>query len=96
MLNISLPDQVQSFVEERAITAGFNSANDYVYHLIVREQERIAQQERVESLLVEGLESGEPIEVTADWWEQKRVHLSLMNNHGVATQLDVSVLGEQS
>lgn len=75
MLNISLPDQVQTFVEEQAIAAGFNSANDYVYHLIVREQERIAQQAQIESLLIEGLESGEPIEATDDWWEQKRTRL---------------------
>jgi antitoxin ParD1/3/4 len=75
MLNISLPDQVQTFVEEQAIAAGFNSANEYVYHLIVREQERIAQQERIESLLVEGLDSGEPVEATDDWWEQKRTRL---------------------
>jgi antitoxin ParD1/3/4 len=75
MLNISLPDQVQMFVEEQAIAAGFNSANEYVYHLIVREQERIAQQERIESLLIEGLESGEPVEATDDWWKQKRTQL---------------------
>ncbi|MGJ3246649.1 MAG: ribbon-helix-helix domain-containing protein [Elainellaceae cyanobacterium] len=75
MLNISLPDQIQMFVEEQAIAAGFNSANEYVYHLIVREQERVAQQERVESLLLEGLDSGEPVEATDDWWEQKRNQL---------------------
>jgi antitoxin ParD1/3/4 len=75
MLNISLSDQVQTFVEEQAIAAGFNSANEYVYHLILREQERIAQQKRIEPLLVEGLESGEPIEATDDWWEQKRTQL---------------------
>lgn len=75
MLNISLPDQVQTFVEEQAIAAGFNSANEYVYHLILREQERIAQQERIESLLLEGLESGESVEATEDWWEQKRTQL---------------------
>jgi antitoxin ParD1/3/4 len=75
MLNISLPDQVQTFVEEQAIAAGFNSANEYVYHLILREQERVAQQERIESLLLEGLESGEPVEATDDWWEQKRTQL---------------------
>jgi antitoxin ParD1/3/4 len=75
MLNISLPDQVQSFVEEQAIAAGFNSVNEYVYHLIMREQERIAQQQRIESLLLEGLESGEPVEATDDWWEQKRIQL---------------------
>ncbi|MGV0026464.1 ribbon-helix-helix domain-containing protein [Phormidesmis priestleyi] len=75
MLNISLPVEVQAFVEAQAIAAGFNSANEYVYHLILREQERIGQQERIESLLVEGLESGEPVEATDDWWEQKRTQL---------------------
>jgi antitoxin ParD1/3/4 len=75
MLNISLPDQVQPFVEEQAIAAGFNSINEYIYHLIVREQERLDQQERIESLLIEGLESGEPIEATDDWWKQKRIQL---------------------
>ena len=76
MLNISLPDQVQMFVEEQAIAAGFNSANEYIYHLVVREQERIAQQERIESLLLEGLDSGEPVEAADDWWEQKRTQLA--------------------
>ncbi|EKQ69203.1 hypothetical protein OsccyDRAFT_1825 [Leptolyngbyaceae cyanobacterium JSC-12] len=75
MLNISLPDQVQTFVEEQAIAAGFNSANEYVYHLILRERERVAQQERIESLLLEGLESGEPLEATDGWWEEKRSQL---------------------
>ncbi len=75
MLNISLPVEVQAFVEAQAIAAGFNSVNEYVYHLVLREHERIVQQERIESLLVAGLESGEPIEATDDWWEQKRTQL---------------------
>jgi antitoxin ParD1/3/4 len=29
----------------------------------------------IESLLLEGLESGEPVEATDDWWEQKRTQL---------------------
>ncbi|NMG09489.1 hypothetical protein [Brasilonema sp. UFV-L1] len=32
-------------------------------------------QEHIEELLIEGLESGEAIEVTDEWWEQKRTHL---------------------
>jgi antitoxin ParD1/3/4 len=75
MLNIVLPDQILAFVEEQATAAGFNTANEYVYQLILREQERLSQQKRVESLLLEGLESGEPIEATDDWWEQKRIQL---------------------
>jgi len=53
MLSISLPDQIQPFVEKQAIAAGFNSANEYIYHLVLRQQERIAQQEKIESLLVD-------------------------------------------
>jgi antitoxin ParD1/3/4 len=75
MLNIPLPGQIQAFVEEQAIAAGFNTASEYVYQLILREQERLSQQKRVESLLLEGLGSGEPIEATDDWWEQKRDQL---------------------
>jgi antitoxin ParD1/3/4 len=75
MLNIVLPDQILAFVEEQTTAAGFNTANEYVYQLILREQERLSQQKRVESLLLEGLESGEPIEATDDWWEQKRIQL---------------------
>ncbi|NJL20210.1 MAG: type II toxin-antitoxin system ParD family antitoxin [Leptolyngbyaceae cyanobacterium SM1_3_5] len=67
MMNIALPDQILAFVEEQAIAAGFSSASEYVYHLILREQERIVQQQRVEALLLEGLDSGEAIEATDDW-----------------------------
>ncbi|MBE9100077.1 ribbon-helix-helix domain-containing protein [Vacuolonema iberomarrocanum] len=75
MLNISLPDQVQAFVEEQAKAAGFDSPSDYVYQLIVWEQERMAQQERIESLSLDGLNSGESIEATDSWWDQKRAGL---------------------
>ncbi|MBD2460670.1 type II toxin-antitoxin system ParD family antitoxin [Oscillatoria sp. FACHB-1407] len=75
MLNVTLPDQILAFVEEQATAAGFSTVNEYIYHLILREQERIAQQEQIESLLLEGLDSGEPVEVTDDWWTQKRDQL---------------------
>ncbi len=71
MLNMALPDQILAFVEQQATAAGFNTASEYVYQLILREQERLAQQKRVELLLLDGLESGEPTEATDDWWEQK-------------------------
>jgi antitoxin ParD1/3/4 len=73
MVNIALPDQILAFVEEQAIASGFSNASEYVYHLILREQERIAQQQRVQALLLEGLDSGEAIEATDDWWEQRRI-----------------------
>ena len=63
MLNISLPDQVQPFIEEQATAAGFNSVNEYIYDLILREQERITQQKQV----VEPLEDTPKYQVLADF-----------------------------
>jgi antitoxin ParD1/3/4 len=79
MLNMALPDQILAFVEEQATAAGFNTASEYVYQLILREQERLSQQKRVELMLLDGLESGEPIEATDDWWGQKRAQLERMH-----------------
>ncbi|MEO0377905.1 MAG: type II toxin-antitoxin system ParD family antitoxin [Cyanobacteria bacterium P01_A01_bin.17] len=75
MLNISLPEEVQPFLENQAAAAGYGSLGEYVHHLILLEQERLAQQARIEMLLSEGLESGEPTEATDDWWKQKRAQL---------------------
>lgn len=47
------------FIEEQTTTIGFNAPSEYIYHLILREQERLIQQEQLESLLLEGLERGE-------------------------------------
>lgn len=72
MLNISLPDNLEVVIAQQAEQAGFDTATDYLVHLVLREQDRLSQQDRIEALLVEGLESGEPIEATDEWWEQKR------------------------
>ena len=71
-LNISLPETIQSFVEQQVAQGGYSNANEYILHLILQEQAKAA---RVEALLLEGLDSGEPVEVTDDWWEQKRIQL---------------------
>lgn len=75
MLNISLPDQLQAFVEAQAQATGMGSTSEYICQLILQEQARIAQQVRVEALLLEGLDSGDGIEATDDWWDQKRTRL---------------------
>jgi antitoxin ParD1/3/4 len=80
MLNISLPNQIIDFIERQAIADGFNTPSEYVFHIILREQERIEQQQqRVESLLIEGLGRGESVEVTDDWWNSKRAALDALH-----------------
>ncbi len=45
MLSISIADQVQPFVEQQSMAAGFTTVNDYIHHLIMREQTRLEQAE---------------------------------------------------
>jgi antitoxin ParD1/3/4 len=73
-LNISLPDDLRAFIDEEIAKGGYSTASEYIRHLI-RQARKQAEQERLEALLLEGLESGEPIEVNDDWWEEKRAQL---------------------
>jgi antitoxin ParD1/3/4 len=79
MLNISLPDRAIDFIDKQTIVDGFSTPSEYVFALILREQERLEQKERVESLLIEGLDRGAAIEVTDDWWSQKRANLARLH-----------------
>ena len=71
-LNLPLPDSVQKFINEQVASGGYSNAAEYILHLIRQEQARAL---RVESLLLAGLDSGNSVEITDDWWEQKRTHL---------------------
>ncbi len=71
-MNIALPDNLKDYVLGRVAEGGYTSASEYVRELIRSDQKRKAQ-EKLESLLLEGLESGEAREFTAeDWAELKR------------------------
>ena len=73
-LNISLPESMGDFISEQVTTGGYSTASEYIRHLIRQELERVAKA-KLETLLLEGLDSGEPIEITDEWWEQKRTEL---------------------
>jgi len=71
-MNISLPDPLKAFVEAQINEGGYSSASEYVCALIRADQQRQAE-ERLEALLLEGLNSGEPSAMTAaDWQEIRR------------------------
>jgi antitoxin ParD1/3/4 len=58
-LNISLPEALKEFVHERVAEKAYSNPSDYVRALI-REDQRRRAEEKLEQLLLEGLESGEP------------------------------------
>lgn len=73
-LNISLPEGLREFVDEQVKSGGYGTASEYIRELIRQDQKRAAD-EKLEALLLEGLDSGEPIEVTPEYWEKKRREL---------------------
>ena len=61
-MNISLPEPLKEFVDGQIASGRYSSASEYVRELI-REDEKRKAEERLESLLLEGL-SGEESKLT--------------------------------
>jgi antitoxin ParD1/3/4 len=74
-MNIALPESMKQFVQERVTEGGYSSVSEYVRELIRADQKRKAE-ERIDALLLEGLESGPPILVSSEYWEAKKRRLT--------------------
>ncbi|MDJ0572199.1 MAG: type II toxin-antitoxin system ParD family antitoxin [Pleurocapsa sp. MO_192.B19] len=74
-LNISLPDSMRAFIDEQIAQGGYSTASEYIRDLI-RQAQKQAAQEKLDNMLLEGLASGEPIEVTDQWWQKKQERLN--------------------
>lgn len=72
-MNISLPESLRRFVDERAAT-GFGSASEYIRTLLREDQKRSAQ-EHLEQLLLKGINSGPAEPWTQDEWTELRQHI---------------------
>ncbi len=54
-MNVSLPDSLKSFVEERLDLDGYGTASEYIRELIRADQKR-REEEKLEKLLLERLQ----------------------------------------
>ena len=61
-MNISLPQELKEYIEEQSKT-GYSTPSEYVRELIREDQKRRAK-EKLDTLLLEGLDSGEPLPAT--------------------------------
>ncbi len=59
-MNVSLPDELKTFVDTQVSAGGYGSTSEYVRDLIRRAQDR----DRLRSVLLEGASS--PVVATAD------------------------------
>ena len=67
-MNITLPEPMKQFVDDQISTGSYGTASEYVRSLI-REDQKRRSQDRLDALLLEGLDSGEPIEATTEFWQ---------------------------
>jgi antitoxin ParD1/3/4 len=74
-MNIALPESMKHFVQERVTAGGYSSVSEYVRELIRADQKRKTE-ERIDTLLLEGLESGQPVAVTDEYWDEKKRKLT--------------------
>ncbi|MGA9435692.1 MAG: type II toxin-antitoxin system ParD family antitoxin [Roseobacter sp.] len=59
-MNVSLPDQMKTWIDARLEDGRFSNTNDYVRHLIRLDQERAQAIEALQQAIDEGVKSGEP------------------------------------
>lgn len=60
-MNISLPDSMRAFVNERLDGEGYGTASEYVRELI-RADQKFREENKLEKLLLERLQSGTELE----------------------------------
>ena len=73
-LNISLPQTLKDYVEDQVSAGGYSTPSEYLRELLRQDQKHRAD-DKLEALLLEGLNSGNPIEITPEYWETKRRQL---------------------
>jgi len=66
---LDLTDDLRDFVEDQVDDGGYENASEYIARLLIRAREG---KRRLESLLVEGLNSGEPMPLDDDEWDKIR------------------------
>jgi antitoxin ParD1/3/4 len=94
---ISLPDPLGDFVNERVAEGDFASPSDFIATIVGQAHADClaskawidnlspAAQERLEEMLIEGLDSGSPIRVDDEWWRRKKEALIARHTGGAAS-----------
>jgi antitoxin ParD1/3/4 len=72
---VQLPEAAQSFIDEQVAAGGFVSASDFIVNLVELARHQAAR-ERLEKLLMEGIDSGPGVEATPEYWRKKKEELT--------------------
>nr|WP_089126797.1 type II toxin-antitoxin system ParD family antitoxin [Tolypothrix sp. NIES-4075] len=70
-INISLPDSMRAYVDQQVANGGYSSVSEY-FRELVRQDQKQKENERLEAMLLEGLNSGTATAMTTQDWEDVR------------------------
>lgn len=70
-MNISLPDQLKEFVDDQVGSGRYSSVSEYIRELIRYDEKRKAQ-EKLEGLLMEGIQGGNSSDMRREDWAEIR------------------------
>lgn len=70
-MNVSLPASMKAWVDEQVVEGGYGTASEYIRQLLREERIRRIREE-INANLRRAIDSGEPIPVTPEYWEEIR------------------------
>ena len=70
-MSFALPEELRSYVDERVASGEYGNTSEYLRELIRRDRQEQSIN-RLRSLVVEGLESGQPVAFTVERVEHLR------------------------
>ncbi|MEC4850024.1 MAG: type II toxin-antitoxin system ParD family antitoxin [Jaaginema sp. PMC 1079.18] len=78
-MNVSLPDTLRDYIEQQVKIGGYGSVSEYIRDLIRQDQKRKAQ-ENLQTLLLEGIDSGVATSMSdRDWTEIRQAVQDKLN-----------------
>ena len=81
-MNISLPDPLKKFVDGQIAEGRYSSVSEYIRELI-RSDEKCKAENRLEALLLEGLNSDETAFTSEDWHAIRKQALARINRKNI-------------
>ena len=79
-VTLSLPDSLATQLEQNVAFHGYEDVGEYVADVLRTRQEQ--EQNALEELLLEGLNSGDPIPATPEFWTELRAETdALLTQH---------------
>ena len=73
-LQVTLPDWAGEYIQEQVAAGRYGSADELLVELIDQARVVVAD-DRLAELIQEGMDSGEGVEVTDEWWERRSAEL---------------------